>query len=112
MFSELKKLDKEKQQPLQKEEVITQLAPLSPTPSIVHKEEKSNCQLNAWITMEQDLLCTNALYKLKANRVKVKKGELLGVAIEVISRILENQIPTILDASILDNYVKNHAKQT
>ena len=37
-----------------------------------------------------------------ANHVKIKKGELIGVAIEVLARILEQQSPATLDASILE----------
>jgi hypothetical protein len=76
-----------------------------------NSEEKSNCQLNAWITTDQDLMLTNALYKLKSQRVKVKKGELIGIAIEVLSRILENQSPTKLGVSILDQYIEDYEKK-
>src|SRR5437667_359011 len=105
MSSKLLDSDKPKVKIQEKEVVVS-----SPTPTVVKKEEKNNCQLNAWISTEQDLLLTNALYKLKANRVKVKKGELIGVAIEVIYRILENQTPTILNASVLDTYLKKHER--
>ncbi len=80
------------------------LAPHPAKPSTA----KSNCQLNAWITTNQEQLLNNAYYHLRTNRVKIKKGELIGVAIEVISRILENQSPSTLDASILDTYVKHN----
>lgn len=84
----------------------------SPTPQQNKKvEAKCNCQLNAWITTNQDQLLNNTYYRLRANRVKIKKGELIGVAIEVISRILENQSPTHLDASILDTYIKEQEKK-
>ncbi len=70
--------------------------------------QKSNCQLNAWITTNQEQLLNTAYYRLRANRVKIKKGELIGVAIEVLARILEQQSPATLDASILDAYVKDY----
>ncbi len=70
--------------------------------------EKANCQLNAWITTNQDQLLNNTYFRLRANRVKIKKGELIGVAIEVISKVLEHQSPTTLDASILDQYLKHY----
>ncbi len=69
---------------------------------------KSNCQLNAWITTNQEQLLNTVYYRLRANRVKIKKGEVIGVAIEVLSRILEKQSPTSLDASILDEYAKTY----
>src|SRR3712207_4007217 len=69
---------------------------------------KSNCQLNAWITTNQEQLLNTVYYRLRANSVKIKKGELIGVAIEVIARILEQQSPATLDASILDAYVQDY----
>ena len=69
---------------------------------------KDNCQLNAWITTNQEQLLNTVYYRLRANRVKIKKGEVIGVAIEVLSRILEKQSPTSLDASVLDEYVKTY----
>ncbi len=73
---------------------------------------KSNCQLNAWITTNQEQLLNTMYYRLRANRIKIKKGEVIGVAIEVLSRILENQSPSTLDASILDAYVKQYKHNT
>jgi hypothetical protein len=84
----------------------------SPTPNQNNKiEEKNNCQLNAWITTNQDQLLNSAYYRLRANRVKIKKGELIGIAIEVISRILENQSPSHPDVSILDTYINEYEKK-
>ncbi len=88
--------------------------PVLPSPAVEQPKpdgQKSNCQLNAWITTNQEQLLNTAYYRLRANRVKIKKGELIGVAIEVLSRILENQSPTTLDASILDAYVQHYDKQ-
>src|SRR3712207_6588163 len=68
--------------------------PVVPSPAAQQTqpdEAKSNCQLNAWITTSQEHLLNTAYYRLRANRVKIKKGELIGVAIEVLSRILETQ---------------------
>ncbi len=90
-----------------------QQQPVLPSPAVQHAPpdgQKSNCQLNAWITTNQEQLLNTAYYRLRANRVKIKKGELIGVAIEVLSRILENQSPTTLDASILDAYVHDYDK--
>ena len=71
---------------------------------------KSNCQLNAWITTNQEQLLNTVYYRLRANNVKIKKGEVIGIAIEVLSRILENHSPTTFDASILDTYIKDYEK--
>lgn len=79
-------------------------APQQPKPAA----PTNNCQLNAWITTSQEQLLNTVYYRLRANRVKIKKGEVIGVAIEVLSRILEKQSPTSLDASILDEYVKTY----
>ncbi len=105
MFSELKQL-KDKQQaetkPLQKEPSA------AGTPLPNHTAgAKSNCQLNAWITGGQNTLLDQLYFRLRANGVKIKKGELIGVAIEVLSRILEKQTPATLDASVLDTYIQD-----
>jgi len=108
MFSELKKLDKDEAEV--KNTTVASKFPQTPTVAIepVKKlTEDSNCQLNAWITTHQDQLLNTSLYRLKANRVKIKKGELVGVAIEVLSRIIENLSPTQIDAAILDLYTNN-----
>jgi hypothetical protein len=93
--------------------VAEQPVPVSPpAPQQSNKgAEKSNCQLNAWITTNQEQLLNQAYYRLRPNRDKIKKGELIGVAIEVISRILEKQSPATLDASILDAYVKQYERK-
>ncbi len=94
---------KEEQQP-----VVHSPSPQQ-TPSV---PVKSNCQLNAWITTNQEQLLNTVYYRLRANRVKIKKGEVIGVAIEVLSRILEKQSPTSLDVSVLDEYVRTYDKHT
>jgi hypothetical protein len=86
-----------------------QSMPASSSPQQPKKAgEKANCQLNAWITTNQDQLLNNTYFRLRASRVKIKKGELIGVAIEVLSRVLERQSPATLDASILDEFVKQY----
>ena len=98
MFSELKKLGGEIKTNEPVPVVKKQDAPLV-------QPEQSNCQLNAWITAGQNQQLNKAYSKLLANGVKVKKGHLVGVAIEVVSRILENQSPSSLDNTILDAYI-------
>jgi hypothetical protein len=66
--------------------------------------------INAWVTTNQEQLLNTVYYRLRANSVKIKKGEVVGIAIEVLSRILENQSPTTFDASILDTYVQQYGK--
>ena len=110
MFTELRKLDKETKINGPGEPVVEKNAAPIPLHSPKIIEEKSNCQLNAWITKNQDQLLNSTYYRLRANRVKVKKGELIGVAIEIISRILENQFPAHLDASVLDSYLNEYEK--
>jgi len=112
MFSQLKKLDEEKLE-IKPSDSAEKILKDSPTPQPKTKvEKKSNCQLNAWITTDQDHLLNTAYYRLRANNIKIKKGELIGVAIEIISRILENQSPTNADAnSLLDTYVTDEKKK-
>lgn len=112
MFSDLKKLNENQQdeQPLTPEKNTT------PTP-LPHANtnkavEKSNCQLNAWITGEQNKLLDQIYFRLRSNNVKIKKGELIGIAIEILSRILENQNPSPLDSTVLDRYIQETAKKT
>ena len=83
----------------------------APTPA-KPSAAKSNCQLNAWITTNQEQLLNTVYYRLRANRVKIKKGEVIGVAIEILSKVLEKQSPSSLDVSILDEYVRTYDKNT
>jgi hypothetical protein len=84
--------------------------PVVSTPRSNHlptASEKSNCQLNAWITGGQNKLLDQLYFRLRANGVKIKKGELIGVAIEVLSRILEKQTSATLDNTVLDTYIQD-----
>src|SRR3712207_4014812 len=82
---------------------VEQPPPPSPAPTPAKSSAtESNCQLNAWITTNQEQLLNTVYYRLRANRVKIKKGEVIGVAIEILSKVLEKQSPSSLDASIVD----------
>ncbi len=112
MFSELKQLNDKQQdekKPTQEQKPVTG----SPLPNhTAVAVEKSNCQLNAWITGGQNKLLDQLYFRLRANGVKIKKGELIGIAIEVLSRILEKQTPATLDTSVLDTYIKDVVHRT
>src|SRR5436309_1965105 len=105
MFTELKRLDGEAKVKEPVAAVKKQVPPL-----LQQTVETSNCQLNAWITAGQNQQLNVAYSKLIANGMKVKKGHLVGLAIEVVSRILENQLPSTLDISILDSYMVQKQK--
>lgn len=75
---------------------------------VVRKER----QLNAWITAAQNDTLDQLYFRLRANGVKLKKGELVGVAIEVLAAILDDYTPTEIDASLLDGYLTNYEKNT
>jgi hypothetical protein len=73
---------------------------------VVRKER----QLNAWITAAQNDTLDRLYFRLRANGVKLKKGELVGVAIEVLAAILDQYTPKEIDASLLDQYLANYDK--
>jgi hypothetical protein len=73
---------------------------------VVRKER----QLNAWITAAQNDALDRLYFRLRANGVKLKKGELVGVGIEVLSAILDQYSPKEIDASLLDNYLVAYEK--
>lgn len=94
---------------------------LSPTVKEIEKEEpltkpkskkveKRERQLNAWISSIQNETLDKLYFHLRAKGVRVKKGELVGVAIEILSRILENQDSRKIDASILNRYIEKMVK--
>lgn len=103
---------KKKESPREKEVAV------SPSPSkakVVEKPkpkpkkvEKKERQLNAWISATQNETLDQLYFRLRARGVKIKKGELVGVAIEVISRILEKKSPRNIDSSILDSFVSDY----
>lgn len=110
LFSDLKKIDEKK------EDVLPEQVKKDTSPSPLSKKKtetvvKNNCQLNAWISGDQNQLLDQIFYRLRGNGVKIKKGELIGVAIKVLSIILENQSPSTLDDSILEVYIKKHGEK-
>jgi hypothetical protein len=74
---------------------------------VVDRKER---QLNAWITAAQNDTLDRLYFRLRANGVKLKKGELVGVAIEVLATILDDHTPQEIDASLLDSYLANYEK--
>jgi hypothetical protein len=73
---------------------------------VVRKER----QLNAWITAAQNDTLDRLYFRLRANGVKLKKGELVGVGIEVLASILDQYTPKAIDASLLENYLAAYEK--
>lgn len=71
------------------------------------KVEKRERQLNAWISSMQNGMLDRLYFQLRTKGIRVKKGELVGVAIEILSRILEKQDSRKIDASVLDKYIEN-----
>ena len=106
LFSDLKTIDEKKgnENPAQEKKDTKNAIPLPDNRS--KAVEKNNCQLNAWISGEQNQLLEQIFYRLRGSGVKIKKGELIGVAIEILSRILENQKPSTLDKNVLDSYIQ------
>jgi hypothetical protein len=74
---------------------------------VVDRKER---QLNAWITAEQNDTLDRLYFRLRANGIKLKKGELVGVAIEVLAAMLDEYTPQEIDASLLGNYLANYEK--
>ncbi len=74
------------------------------------KTEKRERQLNAWISSSQNELLNKLYFQLRAKGIRVKKGELVGVAIEILSRILEKQDSRKIDSSVLDRFVERFNK--
>ncbi len=112
MFSDLKKLNENQhdgQQLTQEKKTETTPPPHTTKDKVI---EKKYCQLNAWITEDQNKLLDQIYFRLRSNGVKVKKGELVGIAIEILSRILENQNPSPLDSTALDKYIQEVAKKS
>jgi hypothetical protein len=114
-IAEKKRKEKEKaSKPAPKEEKMA----VSPTPKKEErpkpkpkKVEKKERQLNAWISASQNEMLDKLYFRLRARGVRIKKGELVGVALEILSRILENKEPRIIDSSALDHYVESQLKK-
>lgn len=79
-----------------------------PKPKKIEKKER---QLNAWISASQNGMLDQLYFRLRAKGVRIKKGELVGVALEILSRILEKKEPRNIDSSILDSYVESSSKK-
>lgn len=75
------------------------------------KISEMNVQLNAWITASQNATLDQVFYGLRAKGVKLKKGELVGVGIEILAAILERHTPKIIDNTLLDHYLSHYEKQ-
>ncbi len=68
-------------------------------------------QLNAWITAAQNETLDRLYYGLRAKGVKIQKGELVGVGIEVLAAILDQYNPKTIDATLLDNFLIHYEKK-
>lgn len=77
----------------------------------VRKAPEVNVQLNAWITASQNAALDQVFYGLRAKGVKLKKGELVGIGIEVLAAILEQHTPKMIDNALLDSFLSHYDKQ-
>lgn len=78
----------------------------------VQKTPEVNVQLNAWITESQNAALDKVFYGLKANGMKkLKKGELVGIGIEILAAILEQYTPKIIDNTLLTSFLSHYEKQ-
>ena len=77
-------------------------------PEKVARKER---QLNAWITTPQNDTLDRLYFGLRAKGVKIQKGELVGVGIEVLAAILDKYNPKTIDASLLDNFLIHYEKK-
>jgi hypothetical protein len=76
------------------------------------KPERKERQLNAWITSHQNDTLDRLYFRLRSQGVKLKKGELVGVSIEVLSRILDQYTPRTIDTSLLDSFLEKYEQKT
>lgn len=90
--------------PSPKQQSVKQKQPARKAPEV-------NVQLNAWITASQNAALDKVFYGLRAKGVKLKKGELVGIGIEVLAAILEQHTPNVIDNTLLDTFLSYHDKQ-
>jgi hypothetical protein len=90
--------------PSTKQQPVKQKQPARKAPEV-------NVQLNAWITASQNAALDQVFYGLRANGVKLKKGELVGIGIEVLAAILEQHTPKVIDNTLLDIFLSHYEKQ-
>lgn len=69
------------------------------------KVEKKERQLNAWITTTQNNKLDRRYFQLRAKGVKIKKGELIGIGIDVLDGILEQFNPKKIDSTLLEEFL-------
>ncbi len=75
------------------------------------KGARKERQLNAWITTPQNETLDRLYFGLRAKGVKIQKGELVGVGIEVLAAILDQYNPKTIDATLLDNFLIHYEKK-
>src|SRR4051812_11124500 len=79
--------------------------------TVEHKEPQLNTQLNAWITEAQNDTLDKLYFSLRARGMKLKKGELVGVGIEVLATIFDEITPKTIDSTLLATYLNYYEKQ-
>jgi hypothetical protein len=73
--------------------------------------ERKERQLNAWITATQNDTLDQLYFRLRAQGMRLKKGELVGIGIEILATILEQISPKAIDRTLLNIYLSYYEKQ-
>jgi hypothetical protein len=73
--------------------------------------ERKERQLNAWITATQNDTLDQLYFRLRAQGMRLKKGELVGIGIEILATILEQISPEAIDRTLLNIYLSYYEKQ-
>ena len=113
LYEIAQKKRKEESKPVEKKMEVSpppEIKPVEKKISKPKKVEKRERQLNAWISSGQNEMLNRLYFQIRAKGIRVKKGELVGVAIEILSRILEKLDSRKIDSSALDRYIENKSK--
>jgi hypothetical protein len=73
--------------------------------------ERKERQLNAWITATQNDTLDQLYFRLRAQGMRLKKGELVGIGIEILATILDQISPKAIDRTLLESYLSYYEKQ-
>ena len=74
--------------------------------------ERKERQLNAWITATQNDTLDQLYFRLRAEGMRLKKGELFGIGIEVLAAMLKQFTPKTIDATLLESYLSYYEKRS
>src|SRR3954469_4514298 len=95
--------DEKKEVPIKR--VVTPQQQVKKHKTVERKEPQLNTQLNAWITEAQNDTLDRLYFSLRARGMKLKKGELVGVGIEVLATIFDEITPKTIDSTLLATYL-------